>query len=83
MWVKPEEVLLANALWYDRVVIVVCECFSKIKDDKYIFCLQIFFLLLLYRGGKSTLPDRDSNPGPLADCASTLTTELSGHTVSP
>ena len=30
---------------------------------------------------KSTWPDRDSNPGPLADRASTLTTELPSHTV--
>ena len=29
MWVKPEEVLLANALWYDSVVMAVCWCFSR------------------------------------------------------
>ena len=34
-----------------------------------------------HRGGKSTWPDQASNPGPLADCASTLTTELPSHTV--
>ena len=34
-----------------------------------------------HRGGKSTWPDRDSNPGPLAYRASTLTTELPSHTV--
>ena len=34
-----------------------------------------------HRGGKSTWPDRDSNPGPLAHRASTLTTELPSHTV--
>ena len=34
-----------------------------------------------HRGGKSTWPDRDSYPGPLAHCASTLTTELPNHAV--
>ena len=34
-----------------------------------------------HRGGKSTWPDRDSNPGPLAYRASTLTTELPSNTV--
>ena len=33
------------------------------------------------RGGKRKWPDRDSNPGPLADRTSTLTTELPSHTV--
>ena len=33
-----------------------------------------------HRGGKSTWPDRDSNSGPLAYRASTLTTELPSHT---
>ena len=36
---------------------------------------------ICHRGGKSTWPDRDSNPGPLADRASTLITELPSHTV--
>ena len=35
------------------------------------------------RGGKSTWPDRNSNPGPLAYRASTLITELLSHTVDP
>ena len=34
-----------------------------------------------HRGEKSTWSDRDSNPGPLAHRASTLTTELPSHTV--
>ena len=34
-----------------------------------------------HRGGKTTWPDRDSNPGPLENRASTLTTELPSHTV--
>ena len=36
-----------------------------------------------HRGGQSTRPDRDSNPGTLAYRASTLTTELPSHTVEP
>ena len=36
---------------------------------------------LCHKGGKSTWPDWDSNPGPLAYRASTLTTELPCHTV--
>ena len=34
-----------------------------------------------HRGGISTWPDRDSNPGPLAYRASTLATELPSHMV--
>ena len=36
-----------------------------------------------HRGGKSTWPDRESNPGPLVYRARTLTTELPSHTVDP
>ena len=31
-------------------------------------------------GGEKSCPDRESNPGPLANRAITLTTELSRHT---
>ena len=31
---------------------------------------------MCHRGGKSTWPDRDSNPGPRADRSSTLSTDL-------
>ena len=33
------------------------------------------FVSICHRGAKNTWPNRDSNPGPLAYCASTLTTE--------
>ena len=38
---------------------------------------------LCHKGGKSTWPDRDSNPRPLADRASTLTTERRPVTILP
>ena len=63
----------------------VSDLYFSWSSDFFFISLKLFdggMPYLCHRGGKSTWPDWDLNPGPLAyEIASTLTTELLSHMV--